>query len=45
MSKLFLQCVKIGGYIRTLQKKGNKYQHTCSIKGKIYKDKIKNKKN
>jgi hypothetical protein len=40
----FDKCVEQGGYIRTIQKKGGKYQRTCSIKGKIFKSEIKKKK-
>lgn len=41
----FKKCVEDGGYISTVQKKGDKYQRTCLFKGKLYKDKIKSKKN
>ena len=44
MSVGFLKCVEQGGFIRTIQKKGGKYQRTCSIKGKTYKGEIKKKK-
>lgn len=37
-------CVKKGGYIRTIQKKGGKYQRTCLIGGKTFKSEIKKKK-
>lgn len=40
----FDKCVKEGGFIRTIQKKGGKYQRTCEIKGKLYKSLIKKKK-
>lgn len=44
MSKAFLDCVAKGGYIKTLQKKGGRYQRTCSIGGKVFKGEIKKKK-
>lgn len=44
MPKLFLDCIKKGGFIRTIQKKGGKYQRTCSIGGKTFKSEIKKKK-
>jgi len=44
MPKKFDDCVKDGGYIKTIQKKGGKYQRTCAIKGKLYKGEIKTKK-
>lgn len=44
MPKSFLNCVARGGYIKTIQKKGGKYQRTCSIGGKTYKSEIKKKK-
>ena len=40
----FLKCVENGGFIRTIQKKGGKYQRTCSIGGKVFKSEIKKKK-
>lgn len=45
MSKAFEQCVEDGGYIKTIQKKGGKYQRTCSRDGKTYKGEVKKKKN
>lgn len=44
MSAGFLMCVKKGGLIRTIQKKGGKYQRTCEVGGKLYKSEIKKKK-
>ena len=44
MPKNFLKCVEMGGLIRTIQKKGGRYQRTCSIKGKTFKSEIKKKK-
>lgn len=41
----FDKCVEEGGYIKTVQKGKDKYQRTCSIRGKVYKSKIKKKKN
>lgn len=44
MSKEFLNCVKKGGYIKTIQKGNDKYQRICMIGGKTYKGEIKSKK-
>lgn len=44
MPKPFDNCVKAGGYIKTVQKGKGKYQRTCSFKGKTYKGEIKTKK-
>ena len=44
MNKAFLNCVAKGGFIRTIQKKGGKYQRTCSLGGKTYKGEVKKKK-
>lgn len=41
MPKNFLKCVNNGGYVKTIQKGGGKYQRTCTIKGKTYKSEIK----
>lgn len=40
----FDNCVKKGGYIKTIQKGKGKYQRICIIKGKTYKGHIKKKK-
>ncbi len=44
MSKAFLACVTAGGYIKTVQKKGGKYQRICYYKGKTFKGEVKKKK-
>lgn len=40
----FDKCVNEGGYIKTVQKGGGKYQRVCSRNGKTYKGEIKKKK-
>lgn len=44
MATGFDKCVEDGGYIKTIQKSGGRYQRTCLIKGKTYKSSIKKKK-
>ena len=40
----FDKCLKGGGDIKTVQKKGGRYQRICIIKGKTYLGQIKKKK-
>lgn len=40
----FDKCVSSGGYIKTVQKSGGRYQRVCYIKGKTFKGHIKKKK-
>ena len=40
----FLNCVKKGGYVATVQKGKGKYQRTCLLKGRLFKSSIKKKK-
>lgn len=44
MPAAFDSCVKLGGYIKTIQKGSGKYQRTCSRLGKVHKGEIKKKK-
>lgn len=45
MPTAFDNCVKDGGYIKTLQLGSGKYRRTCARKGKTYKGEVKKKKN
>lgn len=44
MPAAFDLCYKNKGFIKTLKKGKNKYQHVCYFKGKSYKGEIKTKK-
>jgi 3-deoxy-D-arabino-heptulosonate 7-phosphate (DAHP) synthase len=44
MPKAFLDCIKNGGKVRTINLQGNKYCHICSIGGKTYRGEVKTKK-
>jgi hypothetical protein len=44
MPEAFLQCIRNGGRVFTVNIGKNKYRHGCEIKGKIYYGEIKKEK-
>lgn len=44
MPKAFMRCVKRGGRVRTMRRKGGKYQRVCFKGGKSFGGEVKKKK-